>query len=249
MLASVIELPASQIAPAVLKTPRGTATRWRRASMSKSILVRPSCAYCGLHPVKLARNRFCSQQCGRRSRIPRRPLCRHCGKKPIKQSREVFCSRRCYFLSVAASPSERFWDRVSKRPSGCWEWTKGRNHKGYGCFHPGSGLTIMPHRFSWELHFGPIPDGLHVLHHCDNPPCVRPSHLFLGTSHDNHLDMVAKGRSSAGERHSNAKLTASQVATMRAKHASGGITAKRLASEYGISYSHARGILKGVSWK
>ena len=77
--------------------------------------------------------------------------------------------------------------------SACIEWTGSRNPKGYGQKKVG-GKTIFAHRWAWEQANGPIPDGLHVLHTCDNPPCVNVDHLFLGTNADNVKDRDAKGR-------------------------------------------------------
>jgi hypothetical protein len=89
--------------------------------------------------------------------------------------------------------SERFWEKVNKAGE-CWEWTACRHHQwGYGHVRVGGKLEAA-HRVSWEMHNGPIPDGLLVCHHCDNPKCVRPAHLFLGTGTDNSRDMHAKGR-------------------------------------------------------
>ena len=77
----------------------------------------------------------------------------------------------------------------------CWTWTRATNKAGYGKIGSGEGAgTLATHRVSWELTNGPVPDGLFVLHRCDNPPCCNPAHLFLGTSRDNTLDMIAKGR-------------------------------------------------------
>src|SRR5574342_284261 len=91
----------------------------------------------------------------------------------------------------------RFWARVQKTPT-CWLWLGTKRHLGYGVVRIGGTRqkrrSILAHRFTWELMYGPIPPGLHVCHHCDNPPCVRPSHLFLGTQRDNMQDAMRKGR-------------------------------------------------------
>lgn len=92
--------------------------------------------------------------------------------------------------------AKRFWPKVEKTEH-CWTWSGAKNRRGYGWLHNGSRTTRKPmraHRASWEIHFGKIPDGLWVLHRCDNPPCVRPDHLFLGTRTDNMRDCAAKGR-------------------------------------------------------
>lgn len=90
-------------------------------------------------------------------------------------------------------PVDRFWAHVAKGPE-CWLWSGAPTSTGYGKLaFPGGGWQSA-HRFSWELHNGPVPDGLQVLHHCDVPLCVNPSHLFLGTHLDNMADMRAKGR-------------------------------------------------------
>lgn len=95
---------------------------------------------------------------------------------------------------------ERFWNHVEAIPegSGCWEWTGATVKDGYGrveLSHLGKRIrAVMAHRLSWGIHMGPIPPGMSVLHHCDNPPCVNPAHLFLGTQADNIRDMILKGR-------------------------------------------------------
>lgn len=92
----------------------------------------------------------------------------------------------------------RFWKFVAKSTSenGCWEWAGKKTHDHYGQIRPGGKKSshVMAHRVSWELHFGSIPADMLVCHRCDNPPCVRPDHLFLGTHQDNVLDAIEKGR-------------------------------------------------------
>lgn len=93
---------------------------------------------------------------------------------------------------------QRFWAKVDKRGSDeCWEWTgarlRSRGELWYGQVHRG-GVTAYAHRVAWELANGPVPDGLHVRHKCDNPACVNPAHLEVGTHQDNVNDMVARGR-------------------------------------------------------
>ena len=94
--------------------------------------------------------------------------------------------------------SKRFWSRI-KKTKGCWVWTGKRDKNGYGRLWVKDG-NIRAHRFSWTLHFGPVPEGLCVLHDCDNPSCVRPSHLFTGTNVENTKDRSTKGRNACGDR-------------------------------------------------
>lgn len=92
------------------------------------------------------------------------------------------------------SPEERFWRRVP-RSEGCWEWRGARHPRlGYGKFSVSRNTNIPAHRAAWLFEHGEIPQGMRVLHKCDNPPCVRPDHLFLGTQTDNMRDCAAKGR-------------------------------------------------------
>jgi hypothetical protein len=95
---------------------------------------------------------------------------------------------------VPIPPEQRFWKYVVKT-SGCWTWSGCVNEHGYGIIGgENSRDNVLAHRLSWMIHFGPIPDGLFVCHRCDNPPCVRPDHLFVGTNTDNIRDASAKGR-------------------------------------------------------
>jgi len=112
----------------------------------------------------------------------------------------------------------RFWRHVD-RGAGCWLWRGPRNQAGYGQLHHRSGGATSVHRFSYELHHGPIPKGLFVLHHCDNPSCVNPDHLYAGTARDNTLDAMGRGRwvaPASAARTRRSKLTDDQVRAIRA---------------------------------
>jgi hypothetical protein len=145
----------------------------------------------------------------------------------------------------------RFWDRVPAS-DGCWEWQGTRATDGYGVFWDGT-RQVRAHRYSWELHNGPIPPGLNVCHHCDNPPCVNPAHLFVGTHADNVADKMSKGRHRSGkpdqwgERNPAARLTAAQVAEIKAL-ALAGYTTMELAPRYGVTFSNIAMILRGLTW-
>ena len=124
--------------------------------------------------------------------------------------------------------------------AGCWEWNGGRNDRGYGKISRGrvsAGGPMIATRVAWEIHNGPIPDGQYVCHRCDNPPCVNPEHLFLGTRAVNNADMASKKRTANGERRPQAKLTDDQVDEIRSRYASEGISQKALGREYGVDQS------------
>lgn len=121
--------------------------------------------------------------------------------------------------------------KVEQMPSGCHEWTGHVMPNGYGQVrHNG---TAYAHRVAYELHKGDIPQGLYVLHSCDNRKCVNPAHLFLGTFDDNMADMVAKGRQAHGEKNFHAKLTKDQVIAIRSSVG----TQREIAARYSVSRS------------
>lgn len=147
--------------------------------------------------------------------------------------------------------AERFWTKVDKQgPDECWEWT-GATSYGYGCIgigRVGQKRVLKAHRVSWEMHNGAIPDGALVLHHCDNPPCVNPAHLFLGDHVANSDDKVAKGRQQRGEGHHNRKLNMETVREMRRRYAAGEGTTGDLGAEYGVWQATVSSIVRGRLW-
>ncbi|OLL21598.1 hypothetical protein BKE56_015630 [Rhodococcus sp. M8] len=127
----------------------------------------------------------------------------------------------------------------------CWEWDGVKsNRSGYGIIQI-EGRRVRVHRLSYEVHVGPIPDGMIVRHTCDNPPCLNPHHLQLGTQDDNMQDMKVRGRSSRGVARSNHKLTDRQVMEINSRSSE---TSKSLAREYGVSEWTIRGIRTGKRW-
>ena len=156
----------------------------------------------------------------------------------------------------------RFWSFVRKTET-CWIWTGVRDKDGYGRTRPGTGKSyVLAHRFSYELHHGPIPTGLHILHKCDNPPCVNPDHLFSGTNRDNIDDMVRKDRQLKGDRHplrlhpecvargtrsAFAKLDDEKVRQVRILRAEG-LSCPAIARLYGVAKSTIQRSANGLSW-
>ena len=119
--------------------------------------------------------------------------CSYCNKY-YEGLGKFFCSNKCDGKRRIKSWKVKFWEKVDKNLNPpCWEWVAGKNRKGYGTFATKNKI-YRAHRFSWTIHYGKIPKGLFVLHHCDNPSCVRPSHLWVGTQLENMKDMYAKGR-------------------------------------------------------
>lgn len=183
-------------------------------------------------------------------------VCHTCGRTylvhPYRLGASRFCSRRCTGKSPKPARRRaaevRFWEKVQKTES-CWLWTASTAIKGHGHLRI-DGALVGAHRFSWELHHGPIPDGLFVCHTCDNPPCVNPAHLFLGTSADNATDMVAKGRgkSARGAEHYHTTFTEETVRLIRAR-AAAGETNRALAAEFGVSRHGIYAIVHRKSWK
>ena len=157
------------------------------------------------------------------------------------------------------SLARRFASHTTQAASGCVLWTACKNRRGYGYFRVYGKLRIAS-RVAWELANGTIPDEMCVLHHCDNPSCVNPAHLFLGTKADNGADMVAKGRQARGDRHGSrlhpgsrqrgslhvrAKLTEADVLAILGDKRSKRIVAK----EYGVSHHSIHLIRHRKTWR
>lgn len=144
-----------------------------------------------------------------------------------------------------------------RNADGCWLWTGTKNEHGYGLMFSGTrnAAPLKAHRVSYELHVGPISDGLWVLHRCDNPPCTRPDHLFLGTQQDNTDDMMAKGRyvgfknkDHRGSRSPRSKLTEPVVADVLRRLAAGE-QGSVIAADLGVSKSTISLIGKRKTWR
>ena len=148
-----------------------------------------------------------------------------------------------------------FWTRVQyKGQNKCWIWTGGQERHGYGRFSLGkSNYWRFAHRVSWTLVYGPVPNGLCVLHHCDVPLCVNPTHLFLGTQANNIRDCMQKGRQNhiRGMANSSSKLTDAQVVEIRKRCIKfspiDGVRA--LGREFGVDHSVISEIVAGKKWK
>jgi hypothetical protein len=158
--------------------------------------------------------------------------------------------------------AERFWPKVDRRSlDDCWEWIGGRSKNGYGVFGLDRGgprwASSPAHRIAWELTHGPIRAGGFVCHHCDNPACCNPQHLFVGSPADNTRDGIAKGRinprrpfvPARGERQGLAKLTEIAIRQIRRRYAAGGITQQALATRHGVSLSALHDVITGRTWK
>lgn len=148
---------------------------------------------------------------------------------------------------------ERFWAKVQLASlRECWNWMGGKNERGAGLFSVmRKGQKMMQaHRYSWEIAFGRIPAGKQVLHCCDNPSRVNPGHLWLGTHHDNMLDMKAKGRArnnrGIGYRE---KLTVAMVREIRARAEADAETWAALGRAYGVHEETIRRLVLRRSWR
>lgn len=178
----------------------------------------------------------------------------------VKDKGGFYCNRKCKTVGMRKQFSipieDRFWKHVDKGNGTmreCWLWTGATDGRwGYGHVIV-NGVQRKAQRVSYELMVGPVPDGMCVLHDCptgDDPRCVNPSHLWLGTKGDNNRDREAKGRGRQckGENNGRSKLTEDQVREIRAKYATGNYTFLALAPEYGVSNVAIRLVCRRITY-
>lgn len=138
----------------------------------------------------------------------------------------------------------KLFSRCTVTEKGCWEWNGTRFPTGYACI----GRNGYGHRISWETTHEPIAPGRSICHTCDNPPCINPSHLFIGTQGDNIRDAVRKGRLARGSINSQAKLTEPQIEKIRSLYAAGNTTHAAIAIQFGLSRQHVGDIVNRRRW-
>lgn len=140
-----------------------------------------------------------------------------------------------------SSPAE-FWSAAG--PAGCWEWQGARDKDGYGQTRSPNG-RVKAHRRAWEIVAGSIPEGLYVLHRCNNPSCVRPDHLYLGTALDNGIDRRSRSR----KRSDRWTLSRADVESIRTRYSTGTIRQRELGEQYGVGQALISRIVLGKSYR
>ena len=174
------------------------------------------------------------------------------------EEKRTTCSRKCSsalgsikkLSNYEQTFEQRFWERVNRGDvNSCWEWKACRGKEGYGQLKKRRKM-VLAHRLSYILSFGEIADNICVLHRCDNPPCVNPKHLFLGTREDNNKDKKNKGRqpSHVGNHNPNRKINAEQVKQIRELYATGNYLQKELSKLFGVNQPHISRIIRGEAW-
>lgn len=177
----------------------------------------------------------------------------HCSCGAMKAKHAQLC-RSCFDRDrlFGTQRRDRFLAHTRRATSGCLIWTGSLTPKGYGQFG-----AYRAHRVSYELFVGPIAPGLHVCHHCDVPPCVEPTHLFVATNAENRADSVRKGRTSRrplppnrqprGSANGAARLTEDQVRTIR-DWAANGLSQRSIAHQVGVSQTTISTIVRRETW-
>lgn len=227
-----------------------------------------NCLHCHnpFHPQKYeaaaGRAKYCSLICRNRGLKNFKPLDQTCPICNIQFHRPpsqkgIYCSLKCRDEDIR--PKEvRFWDHVCKT-SACWIWTGSLAGDGYGRINGGKASpgTFRASRLSWIIHFGCIPHGSYVCHKCDNPACVNPAHLFVGTPKDNVADMIQKNRGNSakpkgcqtGSKNNYSKLTEDKVIEIRRRYSDGRQTMQELADRFGVTRLAVWNVLHRKTWK
>lgn len=214
-----------------------------------------TCQICGTtfkksaSKVRDSGGKYCSKICYIQGKTTQVTLpCERCGTPFIanysrwKRGEAKFCSRSC--SGRRATPEKhlaRLLSKATLATSGCLVWHAQVNPAGYGIMNIDQ-VPRLAHRLAWEFLKEPIPDGMFVLHHCDNPPCINIDHLWLGTQQDNHADIMSK------ERYFH-KLTEAQVQDIRKQYARGDITQAQLASIFQTAPSNISFIIQRDTWR
>lgn len=161
---------------------------------------------------------------------------------------------------------DRFWTKVNRNGpihprlgTACWDWTAGGDQHGYGQIFVGRDVypqRMKAHRFSYELEYGPIPEGLDCLHHCDRPSCVNPAHLYAGTAKENTADSIERGRASKpptnnvkGEHNGHAQFTDAEVIALREEFDASGMKVAPFARKHGVAMVTMWNIVRRKTWK
>lgn len=206
------------------------------AKIQKEKINNRHCDYCGNYYEGYGK-KYCSPKCQNEARAD--------------ASTEVNQRLKAQFRMT---DEDKFWSKVNKTES-CWLWTGAKSTHGYGHFvyvvkenGKSKRKYRLAHRFSYGLHNGEFDEKLHVCHRCDNPSCVNPNHLFLGTRKVNMKDASDKGRFPTSLKHHNAKLSDKDVIEIKRLRAEQGLLYREIAEKFGVSEGHIGAIIRGV-WR
>lgn len=178
-----------------------------------------------------------------------------CGCKKTLEDTDSSGRKRKYILghnstgNYICNTTNDFWNKINiKNNDDCWIWLGGLFKTGYGAFHINY-KTVLAHRYSYELTYGKILNGMLVLHKCDNKKCCNPKHLFLGTQKDNMDDMINKGRSLFGEKHPQHKLMKNNVEEIKKLYTEGKYSQYNLAKIFNVKQVTIWRIINNVAWR
>lgn len=196
--------------------------------------------------------KLCECGCGKPTPLAKRtrPDIGHVKGQPTRFVAGHNSPGREYWKPPVRPLAERFWEKVDKRsPDECWIWKGNKSPQGYG-FIVTDQKMYRSHRVCYELCNGPIPKGMYVCHRCDNPQCVNPSHLWLGTPAENNRDRANKKRNNHtfGELHPSAKINSADVVEIR-KMAEQGVRQRDIATLYGITQHSVWSIIHRKTWQ